>query len=64
MIAVVILIALVLGLPLMLLLYWLAVRSRRTYYCPNCGASMKVEHMAAVHCNQCGTPLKEMARDH
>ncbi len=45
--------------PLAILFYLLAVRSRKTYRCPACGESVQVEHMNAQRCGMCGAPLKE-----
>ena len=42
-----------------------AVLSRKTYRCPSCGERVRVELMAAAHCNTCGAPLnlKESSHD-
>jgi len=40
------------------LMYYLAVRSRKTYKCPECGESIKVEHMETTRCGTCGSLLK------
>ena len=45
--------------PLALLFYFLAVKSRKTYSCPSCGEIVTVEHMTAHHCGMCGAPLEE-----
>jgi len=45
--------------PLAILLYYLAVRSRKTYRCPQCGETIQVEYLKAEHCGMCGAPLKE-----
>lgn len=45
--------------PLAILLYYLAVRSRKTYRCPQCGESIRVEYLTAKRCGMCGAPLKE-----
>jgi len=42
---------------LALLLYLLAVRSRRSYVCPQCGERLSVEYLNAKRCNMCGAPL-------
>ena len=42
---------------LALLFYTLAVSSRKSYECPQCGEKLRVEHMEASHCNMCGAPL-------
>ena len=34
-----------------------SVRSRRRYWCRQCGERMTVELMEARNCNQCGAPL-------
>jgi len=43
---------------LAVLFYVLAVQSRKTYVCPQCGEQLRVEHMDASHCNMCGAPLE------
>ncbi len=45
--------------PLAILFYFLAVRSRKSYRCPACGETVQVEHMNAQRCGMCGAPLKE-----
>lgn len=42
-------------------MYMFSVQSRKSYHCPSCGETQRVEHMGAHHCNMCGTPLKEDA---
>ncbi|MCP4346662.1 MAG: hypothetical protein GY795_14190 [Desulfobacterales bacterium] len=39
--------------------YYLAVRSRKTYRCPECGESVRVEHMETARCGMCGSLLEE-----
>jgi len=39
--------------------YFLAVRSRKTYKCPECGESVQVEHMETARCGMCGSLLKK-----
>ena len=41
--------------------YMLSVQTRKSYHCPACGETQRVEHMGAHHCNMCGAPLKEDA---
>lgn len=41
------------------LAYLASVGSRRSYQCPNCGESVRVEHMKAVRCGHCGGPLDQ-----
>ncbi len=45
--------------PLGILFYFLAVRSRKHYVCPQCGEELMVEHMKASRCNFCGAPLEQ-----
>lgn len=51
--------------PILLILavffYFLSVRSRKSYNCPQCGEKVRVEHMKASRCGMCGTPLKQEA---
>lgn len=42
-----------------ILFYYLAVRSRKTYTCPECGESVRVELMETARCGMCGSLLKE-----
>ena len=56
MVGVVILLAFI---PLAILFYLLAVRSRKSYRCPACGEAVQVEHMNAQRCGMCGAPLRE-----
>ncbi len=59
---VVLLVYLGVGIGLLLLgilLYVLAVSSRRSYVCPECGERMRMEHGTASRCNVCGTPFQE-----
>ncbi len=46
--------------PIAILLYYLAVRSRKTYRCPECGEEIETEHMETSRCNICGAPLKQI----
>ncbi|MDM8549360.1 hypothetical protein QUF72_04745 [Desulfobacterales bacterium HSG2] len=39
--------------------YFLAVRSRKTYKCPECGESVRVEQMETARCGMCGSLLKK-----
>ena len=39
--------------------YYIAVRSRKTYTCPECGEKTKVEHMDTARCGMCGSLLHE-----
>lgn len=39
--------------------YFLSVRSRKSYRCPQCGEKIRVEHMKASRCGMCGAPLKQ-----
>ena len=39
--------------------YYLAVKSRKTYTCPECGEKVKVEHMETSRCGMCGSLLKQ-----
>ncbi len=38
--------------------YYFAVKSRKTYTCPECGEKTKVEHMETSRCGMCGSLLK------
>ena len=44
---------------LSVLFYFLAVRSRKTYKCPECGESVQVEHTETARCGMCGSLLKK-----
>ena len=55
----VVIVIMLLLIPLAVLFYVLAVRSRKSYHCPACGESVQVEHMSAQRCGMCGAPLKE-----
>jgi len=37
--------------------YYFAVRSRKTYVCPECGEKQRVEHMKTSRCGMCGSQL-------
>lgn len=37
--------------------YYFAVRSRKTYICPECGEKQRVEHMETSRCGMCGSQL-------
>ncbi|MDM8524018.1 hypothetical protein QUF80_11680 [Desulfococcaceae bacterium HSG8] len=39
--------------------YYLSVRSRKQYKCPECGESVNVEHMETARCGMCGSLLKK-----
>jgi ribosomal protein S27AE len=39
--------------------YYFAVKSRKTYICPECGEKTKVEHMETSRCGMCGSLLKQ-----
>lgn len=41
------------------LVYYFAVRSRKSYTCPECGEKFKVEHMETARCGMCGSQLKQ-----
>ncbi len=41
------------------LFYYLAVKSRKSYTCPECGEKMKVEHMDTARCGMCGSLLTQ-----
>ncbi len=45
------------------LFYYLAVRSRKTYTCLECGESVRVEHMETARCGMCGSLLKESKKE-
>lgn len=45
-----------------LVLYLIAVRSRRHYACPRCGEQIVMEHGTASVCSACGSPLQEQMR--
>ncbi len=38
--------------------YYFAVKSRKTYTCPECGEIIKVELMETSRCSMCGSLLK------
>ncbi len=42
-----------------ILFYYFSVRSRKTYACPECGESVRVEHMETARCGMCGSLLAE-----
>ena len=44
---------------LAILFYFLSVRSRKSYHCPQCGEKVRVERMKASRCGMCGAPLKQ-----
>lgn len=46
---------------LAILFYILAVQSRKSYQCPQCGEKVRVEYMDASRCGMCGAPLKREA---
>ena len=48
---------LLLIIPLALLFWYLAVRTRQTHACPECGEVIMVEQMSATRCNTCGALL-------
>ena len=37
----------------------LAVRSRKTYRCSECGEAQRVEYLDARRCSHCGAPLQQ-----
>ena len=39
--------------------YYFAVKSRKTYTCPECGEQTKVEHMDTARCGMCGSLLEK-----
>ncbi|MBM9518915.1 hypothetical protein JWG39_03685 [Desulforhopalus vacuolatus] len=39
--------------------YYFAVKSRKTYTCPECGEKVKVEQMETSRCGMCGSLLKK-----
>lgn len=41
------------------IVYCIAVRSRKTYTCPECGEKTRVEHMDTARCGMCGSLLHE-----
>jgi len=41
------------------LFYYLAVKSRKSYTCPECGEKIRVEHMKTTRCGMCGSLLKK-----
>jgi len=41
------------------LFYYLAVKSRKSYTCPECGEKTKVEYMNTTRCGMCGSLLKQ-----
>ncbi len=42
-----------------ILFYFLAVQSRKSYKCLQCGEKVRVEYMDASRCGMCGAPLKQ-----
>jgi rRNA maturation endonuclease Nob1 len=40
-----------------------AVKSRKTYTCPECGERVKVEYMEASRCPMCGSQLNKDQKD-
>lgn len=43
--------------------YYIAVRSRKTYICPECGEKTKVEHMDTARCGMCGSLLNQEKKE-
>ncbi len=43
---------------LAILFYVLAVSSRRSYRCPQCGEKLQTEYLDAKRCGMCGAPLE------
>lgn len=41
------------------LVYTFAVRSRKSYTCPECGEKFKVEHMDTARCGMCGALVNQ-----
>lgn len=39
--------------------YYFAVKSRKSYTCPECGEKVRVEHMSTSRCSMCGSLLKQ-----
>lgn len=39
--------------------YYFAVKSRKSYTCPECGEKFKVEYMDTARCGMCGSLLKQ-----
>jgi len=39
--------------------YYFAVRSRKSYTCPECGEKITVEHMDTARCGMCGSLLEQ-----
>lgn len=39
--------------------YYFAVKSRKSYTCPECGEKINVEYMEARHCGMCGALLNQ-----
>ena len=39
--------------------YYFAVRSRKSYTCPECGEKVRVEHMETARCGLCGSLLEQ-----
>ena len=37
--------------------YYFAVKSRKSYTCPECGEKITVEHMDTARCGMCGSLL-------
>lgn len=44
---------------LAVLFYFLSVKSRKSYNCPQCSEKVRVEYMKASRCGMCGAPLKQ-----
>lgn len=44
--------------------YYFAVKSRKTYSCPECGEKIRVEHMSTTRCSMCGALLEDDGDDH
>lgn len=38
--------------------FYFAVRSRKSYRCPECGEKIRVEHMETARCGMCGSQLQ------
>jgi len=43
---------------LAILFYVLAVSSRKSYRCPQCGEKLRTEYLDARRCGMCGAPLE------
>ncbi len=53
-------IILILGILLLAgIFYYFAVKSRKSYTCPECGEKFKVEHMDTARCGMCGSLLNQ-----